>query len=411
MAHPFLRAAGALAAVLAMGLLPTACNKAPQAPAPTAAPPPPEVLVEVVRPQRVVVSTELPGRVQARRTAEVRARVEGIIQERRFREGSEVKAGDLLFQIDAARLQADADAARANLARAEADLTQTRLKQKRIVDLLARKSVSQQEYDESLAQLQRAQADVDLARAALTRATIDLEYARVVAPISGRIGRALVTEGALVGRNDATHLATIEQLDPIYVNFTQARGEMMHFSRERASRQGSKRPDPTVRILLEDGSLHEQEGTLLFAEMTVDPGTAEVLLRAEVPNPRHLLLPGMFVRVIAEQAIYEQALTVSQRALVRSAQGATVMTVDADGKVVPVTVTTGRAQGDRWIITSGLSGGEQVIVEGLQKVKPGGAARAVVAEGSPASHATAGGVPTDTPPKTPALSTTAAKAR
>ncbi len=338
--------------------------------------PPPEVKVEIVKPQRVVVKTELPGRVQALRSAEVRARVEGIIQKRLFTEGSEVQAGDLLFQIDPATLKADLDAAKANLARAEADLTQAQLKQKRLQNLLAKNAVSQQEYDEAFARLKQAEADVAAAKAALARSSIDLEYAGVQAPITGRIGRALVTEGALVGKGEATHLATIEQLDPLYVNFTQSSAEMLRFRRERAA-QGNTARDPDVKVLMEDGSTYAHPGKLLFSEMTVDPGTGEVLMRAQVPNPDRVLLPGMFVRVEVEQAVYEQAFTVSQRALIRSAQGEQVMTVLPDGNVVPLPVKTDRAQGDRWIIRSGLSGGEQVIVEGLQKVRPGSPAHAV----------------------------------
>lgn len=339
--------------------------------------PPPEVMVEVVKAQRVIVKTELPGRVQALRTAEVRARVEGIVQERKFREGSEVKAGDILFQIDPAILQSSAESARANVARAEADITQTKLRQKRLEGLLAKKAVSQQEYDEAVAQQKRSEAELAAAKAALTRANIDLNYASVTAPITGRIGRALVTEGSLVGSGEATHLATIEQLDPIYVNFTQSRSEMLQYRRERATQKNNAEPDPEVKVLLEDGSVYEHTAKLLFSEMTVDPSTGEVLLRAEVANPDRLLLPGMFVRVDVEQAVYEQAFTVSQRALIRNAQGEMVMTVLPDGKVVPLPVKTERAQNDRWIIRSGLSGGEQVIVEGLQKVRPGAMAKAV----------------------------------
>lgn len=371
---------------LPLGLLLAACGDSGQD-APDMDHAPPEVLVEIVKPQRVVVKTELPGRVQALRTAEVRARVEGIIQERRFTEGSEVSVNDLLFQIDPATLKADLDAAQANLARAEADLTQTRLKQKRLQNLLARNAVSQQEYDEAFALQKRAEADVAAARAALARASIDLEYAGVRAPITGRIGRALVSEGALVGKGEATHLATIEQLDPIYVNFTQSSSEMLQFRRERAARQTAGVADPDVRVLLEDGSTYDHPGRLLFSEMTVDPGTGEVLLRAEVPNPDRTLLPGMFVRVDVEQAVYEHAFTVSQRALIRTAQGEQVMTVLPDGKVVPLPVKAQRAQGDRWIISSGLSGGEQVIVEGLQKVQPGITARAIPVDSAQADTA------------------------
>lgn len=385
MPSPLLSSRPHLVGVLLASLLLAACDK--QAPDQNdAGMHPPEVKVEIVQPQRVVVKAELPGRVQARRTAEVRARVEGIIQERLFTEGSEVKAGDLLFQIDPATLRAVLDATKANVARAEADLAQAQLKQKRLQNLLARNAVSPQEYDEAFARAKQAEADVAAAKAAHTRSSIDLDYAAVRAPITGRIGRALVTEGALVGKNEATHLATIEQLDPIYVNFTQSSSEMMRIRRQRGNDPATS---AQVRVLLEDGSTYGHEGKLLFSEMTVDPGTGEVLLRAEVPNPDRLLLPGMFVRVEVEQAVYEQAFTVSQRALIRSAQGEMVMTVLPDGKVVPLPVKTERAQGDRWIIRSGLSGGEQVIVEGLQKVKPGATAVAVpLAAVAPATAAT-----------------------
>lgn len=371
-----------LPCLLLSGLLPllTACDPPAQGQAPGQMPPP-EVKVEIVKAERVVVKTELPGRVQAVRTAEVRARVEGIIQQRLFDEGSEVQAGHLLFQIDPSTLKADRDARQASLARAEADLVQTELKQKRLQNLLARNAVSQQEYDEAFARQKQAEADVAAARAALVRAQIDLEYARVKAPITGRIGRALVTEGALVGKGEATHLATIEQLDPIHVNFTQSSRELLRLRQNPAAQASDS---ARVRVLLEDGTPYAHAGKLLFSEMTVDPGTGEVLLRAEVPNPERQLLPGMFVRVEMEQAVYEQAFTVSQRALIRSPQGEQVMTVLPDGQVVPLPVVTERAQGDRWIIRSGLSGGEQVIVEGVQKVRPGSPAHAVPA-GAPAS--------------------------
>ena len=337
----------------------------------------PEVTVEVVQPERVVVKTELPGRVQALRTAEVRARVEGIIQKRLFTEGSEVNAGDLLFQIDPSTLQADLDAAKATVARAEAIMTQAHLKEKRLKNLLARKAVSTQEYDEAIALSKQAEADVAASKAAMARAKIDLDYASVRAPITGRIGRALVTEGALVGKNEATHLATIEQLDPLYVNFTQSANEILKYRRKRLTDKTSGVAVPEVRVLLEDDTAYDHLGKLLFSEMTVDPGTGEVLLRAEVDNPDRLLLPGMFVRVDVEQAVYQQAFTISQRALIRTAQGEIVMTVLPDGKVVPLPIKTERAHGNRWIVSSGLSGGEQVIVEGLQKVRPGATAKAV----------------------------------
>lgn len=343
--------------------------------------PPQEVLVEVVEPRHLVVKTTLPGRVQALRTAEVRARVEGIIQQRLFTEGSEVEAGQLLFQIDPSTLKADLDAAKASLARAEADLTQANLKRKRFANLLGKKAVSQQQFDEALALAKQAEADVAASKAAVARAQIDLEYASVRAPITGRIGRALVTEGALVGKSEATHLATIEQLDPIYVNFTQSSSELLRLRRGNEGQDLAVK-DPKVNVTLEDSSLYSHPGKLLFSEMTVDPSTGEVLLRAELPNPDRLLLPGMFLRVSLDQAEYKQALTISQRSLIRSAQGDMVMSVLPDGKVVPLPVQTDRAQGDRWIILNGLQGGEQVILEGLQKARPGATVKAVIAGGA-----------------------------
>lgn len=339
----------------------------------------PEVLVEIVTPRHLVVKTTLPGRVQALRTAEVRARVEGIIQERRFTEGSEVDAGQLLFQIDPATLQADLDAAQAHLARAKADLTQATLKQKRFANLLAKKAVSQQQYDEAFALAKQSEADVASAKAAVDRAKIDLEYASVRAPITGRIGRALVTEGALVGKSEATHLATIEQLDPIYVNFTQSSNELLRLRQGNAGRDLAVQ-DPNVSVLLENGVSYPHPGKLLFSEMTVDPGTGEILLRAQLPNPDRILLPGMFVRVSLDQAEYKQALTISQKSLIRSNKGDMVMSVLADGTVVPLPVQTDRAQGDRWIIRNGLQGGEQIIIEGLQKARPGAKVKAIVAD-------------------------------
>ena len=343
--------------------------------------PPQEVLVEVVEPRHLVVKTTLPGRVQALRTAEVRARVEGIIQQRLFTEGSEVEAGQLLFQIDPSTLKADLDAAKSSLARAEADLTQANLKRKRFANLLGKKAVSQQQFDEALALAKQAEADVAASKAAVARAQIDLEYASVRAPITGRIGRALVTEGALVGKSEATHLATIEQLDPIYVNFTQSSSELLRLRRGNEGQDLAVK-DPKVNVTLEDSSLYSHPGKLLFSEMTVDPSTGEVLLRAELPNPDRLLLPGMFLRVSLDQAEYKQALTISQRSLIRSAQGDMVMSVLPDGKVVPLPVQTDRAQGDRWIIRNGLQGGEQVILEGLQKARPGATVKAVIAGGA-----------------------------
>ncbi len=360
---------GHLAALTALLSL-YACGRSPEGTAEAPAPPPPEVIVEVVAPEKLTLTSELPGRVQARRTAEVRARVEGIVEHRLYQEGSEVAAGDPLFQIDPAHLKTAVASAEATLARARADARQAELKAERFGRLAGGRAVSKQDYDEAVALAKQAAADVALADAQLARTRLDLGYARVTAPIAGRIGRALVTEGALVGRDDATHLATIEQLDPVYVNFTQSSRDLLDLRKRYGFGTATGVQDPQVIVKMENGAAYSHPGTLLFSEMTVDPGTGEVLLRALVPNPERVLLPGMFVRVMVEQAVIEQAITVSQRALMRTAEGAAVMTVDAAGKVRVHPVTADRAIGDRWLVTEGLAPGDQVIVEGLQKVRP-----------------------------------------
>jgi membrane fusion protein, multidrug efflux system len=366
------------AAVLILSTL-TACGEKSGASQAQTASPPPEVSVIPVTKGRVAITAELPGRLQATRTAQVRARVEGIVQQRVFREGSDVAAGTLLFRIDPSTLNATVESAQAALAHAEADVAQTRAKAERYQPLLASSAISKQEYEEAVARFRQAQADVASTKAALTKAKLDLNYASVTAPISGRIGRAQVTEGALVGKGEATPLATIEQINPIYVNITQS---SMDFTRiKRAVDSGKLKgttPDQTrMKLFLEDGSEYSQAGKLLFSDLSVDATTGEVSLRAEFPNPERNLLPGMFVHVRLEQAVDENAIMVPQRALIRNSQGSIVMLVGADGKVTPQPVKVGQAQEDQWFVTEGLKGGEQVIVEGLQKVKPGMTVKAV----------------------------------
>lgn len=352
---------------------------ATSAAAPGAAMPPPEVSVVTITPKEITLTADLPGRLQATRSAQVRARVEGIVLQRVFNEGSDVKAGALLFQIDPAPLKANVEAAQAALARAEADAYQTRAKAERYQPLLATNAVSKQEYDEAVARAKQTQADIASAKAALLKAKLDLDYANVTAPISGHIGRAQVTEGALVGKGEATPLATVEQIDPIYVNFTQSSVDFGRIKRaiDSGRLKGANGQKASMKLLLEDGSEYPEAGKLLFSDLAVDPGTGEVSLRAKFPNPAHNLLPGMFVRVRYEQAVADNAITVPQRSVIRNPQGAIVMLVGADGKVAAQPVKLGQAQGDQWIVTEGLKGGEQVIVEGLQKVKPGGPAKAV----------------------------------
>jgi len=319
--------------------------------------PPPEVDVITARAGSVTVTKDLPGRLQAYRTAEVRARVEGVIEKRLFREGSNVSAGQSLFQIDPRIYKSAAASAKANLAVARQNL-------ERYETLLKMKMVSQQAYDQAEAQALQAEA-------ALTRAKDDLENASVPAAISGHIGRALVTEGALVGKGESTLLATIEQIDPIYANFTQSGGDLLRF--KQAIEAGTLKRDRSakVELLLEDGSVYAYTGKIFFTDMAVDPGTGSVSLRAEFPNPKHDLLPGMFVRIRFSEAVTENAISIPQRAVQAGPQGQFVMVVGAENKVIPMPVKTGSMAGSDFIIAEGLKGGEQIIVNGLQKARPG----------------------------------------
>jgi membrane fusion protein (multidrug efflux system) len=355
MKNPFL-------VLLTAALLATACGNAdnkPAAGAPGAGmPPPPEVDVITVSVGSATLTQDLPGRVQAIRSAQVRARVEGVLEKRLYKEGSDIAAGTPLFQIDARTYQAAAAAAQADLAAAKATFDRYR-------PLLETRAVSQQEYDGALARYKQAEA-------ALARARLDLENAVPRAPISGRAGRALVTEGALVGRGEPTHLVTIEQLDPVRVEFSQTYSDVLRL--QQAVKAGTqKKPESAeVQLLLEDGSLYPEKGRLLFADMAVDPASGAVVLRAEFPNPRRELLPGTFVRVRFPQAELDRAIRVPQRAVLGAPGGGQlVMTVDAEGKVVPRPITTGSMAGPDFIVTGGLQGGEQVIVNGLQKARPG----------------------------------------
>lgn len=351
--------------------------------------PPAEVGVVTVERGKLALTTDLPGRLEAVRTAEVRARVAGIVKQRVFREGSEVAAGEVLFRIDPAPFRAAYDSASAAVARAEASRDQARAQADRAESLIGQKMISKQDYDLAIASARQTAADVAAAKAAQETAKLNLGYATVTSPIAGRIGRALVTEGALVGQGEATQLALVQQLDPVYVNFSQSSNDVLRLKRQVESGQlkslGGQVP---VTLLMEDGSEYPQKGRLLFSDMSVDPSTGSIALRAEFPNPRRLLLPGMYVRVRLPQAVASDAITVPQRAVVRTQQGAAVMVVGADGKVTPQPVTTAAAQGDLWVIASGLKGGEQVIVEGLQKAKPGSTVKPVPFGAAPAPGAT-----------------------
>lgn len=349
--------------------------------------PPAEVGVVTVTPGKLALTSELPGRLEALRTADVRARVSGIVLERTFREGSDVHAGDVLYRIDAAPYRAAYDSAKAAVARAEAAQLEARLREDRAQSLIGKKMISQQDFDSAVANARATQADVQASKSALESARLNLEYATVRAPISGRIGRALVTEGALVGQGEATPLALIQQISPLYVNFTQSSTELLNLRKalEAGTLKGVGK-QAEVQVVMEDGSVYPHAGKLLFSDLAVDPATGTVALRAEVPNPDGFLLPGMFVRARVQQAVAEQGITVPQRSVQRNPQGAFVMVVK-EGKAEVQPVTTGSAQGDVWVITDGLKGGEQVIVEGLQKVKPGAPAKAVPFGAAPAAPA------------------------
>lgn len=359
----------ALACAMTLG----ACGGKGDAPAASGAPKMPPVQVGVVKatPGDVGLVTELPGRVEAVRTAQIRARSAGILQERLFREGSEVKAGQLLFKIDAAPYAAALESARATLARAEANWTQASAQLERLRPLVAANAVSKQDFVNAEASQKAALADVAAGKAAVRQAEINLSYTAVTSPISGRIGRAMVTEGALVGQGEATQLALVQQINPVYVNFTQSSTDVLNLRRAMEAGQLKRAAGAqaaSVRVMLADGSEYPLPGKLLFTDLSVDPSTGQVTLRAEVPNPKGELLPGLYVRVRVEQAQASNAITLPQQAVTRTQQGDSVNVVSDDGKVTPRNVKVTMAQNNRWLVQEGLQAGEQVMVDGFQKL-------------------------------------------
>lgn len=324
-------------------------------------------------PERILFTADLPGRIESTRVAEVRARVPGIVLERNFQEGSDVEAGQLLFKIDPAPFQSDVQEARANLEQDKATLAEAELLERRYSQLVG-KAISQHDYDQAVTRRTQAQARVAQAEAALRRTELDLEYATVRAPISGRIGRALVTEGALVGQGEATPLATIQTLDPVYVNITQSTNELLQL-RDAFSNgdllQIEEQAAP-VTIQLSNGRQYSQTGKLLFSDITVNPATGQVTLRAEVPNPAGVLLPGMYVRATVQQGVQEDSLAVPAQAVLRDSNGAaSVMLVADNGTVERRKVETGAMKGDRWIIERGLQAGDIIAVDRLQEIQSG----------------------------------------
>ena len=339
----------------------------------SAAPPPPEVGVITAQPESVGLTTELPGRLEASRVAQVRARATGILQKRVFTEGSDVRAGQVLYRVDAGPYDAARQSAQAQLAQAQATLANASGVVTRYRPLVAANAVSKQEFDAAVAAEKAAQAQVAAARAALRTADINLGYATVTAPISGRIGRSLVTEGALVSAAESTQLATIQQINPLYVNLTQSASEVMQLQQAlragKLNRSGANAA--RVEILLDNGQPYAENGRLLFTDLTVDPGTGQVSLRAEVPNPSLLLLPGMYVRARLQQAQVDNAVLLPQQAVTRGSDGDSVMVVNADGTVAPRKVQIAGAKDNQWIVTGGLNPGEKVMVDGSMKLMLG----------------------------------------
>jgi len=366
----------ASAAVLAAALLALAgCgDKAP----PSGPPPAPEVGVVTVAPRTLDVPTELPGRVEALRVAQVRARVTGIVQKRLFVEGSDVKEGQVLFQIDPAPYKAAVDSAKAALAKAQANEQQAGGLLTRYKPLHEANAISQQDFVNATSAAAQASADVASAKAALQTAQLNLDYATVTAPISGRIGQALVTEGALVTATEATQMALIQQVDSVYVNFTQPVSDIVRLRKAFASGQ-AKALGVTipVRLALDDGSVLPQTGQLLFSDLTVDQTSGQVTVRAKVPNPDGSLMPGMYVRGRIAQQQVASAVLLPQQAVQRTTQNDTAMVVGADGKPAVRVVRLGGTENGNWIVLDGLKPGEQVIVDGFQKIRPGGTVKAV----------------------------------
>jgi membrane fusion protein (multidrug efflux system) len=347
-----------------------ACGRGPETPPQGAGTVP--VTVVTLREQPVVLSRDLPGRTSAFRIAEVRPQVDGIVEKRLFTEGALVSAGQPLYQLDDATYRADYGVAKASLARAEATLEAARLRARRSAELVKTGLVSAQDDDNAVAALHQAEADVAAGKAGLQAATVVLEHARIRSPIAGRIGKSAVTEGALVTEHQEAPLATVQQLDPMYVDLTQSSTELLQLRRELAEGRLEEGRSAPVTILLEDGSSYSHAGTLAFADVTVDPGTGRYSLRVQVPNPEHALLPGMYVRAVIRSGVRPQGLLVPQQGIARDPKGhASALVVGKDDKVEVRPVQVSRTIGDQWLVDGGLAAGDRVIVAGLQKVQPG----------------------------------------
>ncbi|WOD11766.1 efflux RND transporter periplasmic adaptor subunit [Pseudomonas sp. NyZ704] len=383
------------ALLLLPALLLGACDSEEAGPATGQAPPAPEVQVQVMRTEAVDNIIEVPGRVQAVRTAEIRARVDGIIQQRLYREGSDVEAGAELFAVDPREMQASLSAVKATLDRAQATEANAAQDVERYKGLVEEQAISQQEYDTAVARLRTAQADVSQAKAQLDAAQLDLDYTTISSPIAGRAGRAEVTEGALVSAANGTLLTTVEQFDPVYVNFSQSSSELLSIRSQLASGELTRpeNGDVAVTLTLENGSEFDQVGKMNFYAMTIDQATGTVALRAEFPNPDRLLLPGQFVNARIQAGTREEGMILPQRAVQMTEQGPTVRLVNAEDVVTVRPVEVGEQRDGKWIITSGLEPGDRVIISGLQKARPDQKVRVAEAE---KSNAGAPGAPAQT---------------
>lgn len=340
----------------------------------------PEVAVITLQPQRVQVTSELPGRTSPHLIAEVRPQVSGIIQKRLFVEGADVKAGDVLYQIDPATYEAAYSSTKAALARSEANAVSIRNRVERYKELVAINAVSQQEFDDATASLKQAEADIQANKAATETARINLAYTRVTAPITGRIGKSNITVGALATAHQAMAFTTIQQLDPIYVDATQSSANLLELKRNLATGRikGGGPNQAKVKLLLEDGTPYPLEGTLKFSDVTVDASTGSFILRMVFPNPRNILLPGMYVRAIAQEGVAENIILAPQQGISRDPKGNPVaLIVNTEGKVEQRVIEIYRAIGDKWVVSSGLASGDKLIVEGIQRVRPGVPVKAI----------------------------------
>ncbi|MDL1963026.1 MAG: efflux RND transporter periplasmic adaptor subunit [Deltaproteobacteria bacterium] len=371
----------AVLAALLSGLLLSGCDRQSQAPPSR---PVPEVSTVAVQTQKIMLATELPGRTSAYRIAEIRPQVSGLILKRMFTEGSNVKAGQVLYQIDQSSFKAALDNARAALDRSKASLFSLNMRVERYKSLLADKAVSQQDYDDAAAALQQAKSDIQYWKATVETVRINLRYTQVASPISGCIGRSNATEGAIVTAYQPVPLATIQQLDPIYVDVPQSTTELLRLKRymEDGRLKNHGTDQNKVKLILEDDTAYPLEGILQFSDVTVDPTTGSVILRVVFPNPKGILLPGMFVRAVIKEGVNEQAILVPQQGVSRDHRGNPVaLIVDAEGKVEQRMLTLDRAIKDKWLVSAGLGAGDRVIVEGLQMLRPGTVVKVVPCEG------------------------------